>query len=342
MRRLIKILVFGLILSQWVQAQTTPESQYGVPLFSAEVGVVNVTVVALDRNNRPLQPFGKQNFKVEERRAGEKNFREVEFNLDLPERLSLRGGIIMDTSGSTAGQFLYQRDVASEIVKWIIRAVSNSGRGDKFFVAEFYYESLDQNPSQGLFTLKQDWTNNINDLVEAIVRRTKKAAGTSPLFGSVRLAAEKFRTEPGSFANFLIVISDGQNNMSFSGLKDSTYMAQAANLPIYTIGTASHDSNKVDPEFLKNFEQNLKQISQLTGGRFFDLPAQNKLPEIARQILQDLRNQYHLNYKLNPEYNDGDEIEIRVSVGNVGPNGQWRQLSARLLHRKGYRVTKKY
>ncbi|MBI2063755.1 MAG: VWA domain-containing protein [Candidatus Yanofskybacteria bacterium] len=340
MKNLIGILVFGLILSQWARAQAVPVYR-DIPLFSAEVGVVNITVVVLGKNSEPLPRLGKQNFKVEERRVGEKNFSEVEINLDLPEQLPLRGGMIIDTSGSTSEQFLYQLDVASELVKWIIREINDKKRGDRFFVSEFYYEPLDQDPVKGVFTLKQDWTGDINALIGAIIRKTKKAAGVSPLFGSVELATRKFKEElDGNFANFLIVVSDGQNNMPFSSLKGSTFTAQAANLPIYTIGTASHDSNVVDPELRDYFEENLKNISQLTGGRFFDLPKHEKFPEIAAQILTDLRNQYRLSYKLSPDYKDSDEIQIRIQVGSEDKNGKWRQMPAKLLHREGYKVIK--
>lgn len=341
MKLLIKVTVIIFFWSQKILAQTTSiplPTPSDSPLFSAEVDVVNVTVVALNTSGKPLPPLEKQNFKLEESLAGEQNFHEREIKLDLPEQLPLRGGIIIDTSGSTAKQFRYQLDVASELVKWIIKAISDKKRGDKFFVSEFYYENLDKNPERGVFTLKQDWTDDIGILVKAIVRKTKKAAGASPLFGSIELAAQKFKKESGgNFANFLIVISDGQNNMPFSSLKGSSFFAQAVNLPIYTIGTASHD---IDSDLIKDFEENLKQISQLTGGRFFDLPGQNKLPEIAGLILQDLRNQYRLSYNLSPEYKNGDEIKIRVSLGNIGRDGKWQPLPAKLLHRSGYQVIK--
>lgn len=338
MKNLIVILAFGLVFSQSAKPQEISDSPPGAPLFSTEVGLVNVTVVALGRSGESLLRLEKHNFKVEERKVGEKTFREVEINLDLPEQLPLRGGILIDTSGSTAEQFLYQLDVASELVKWIIREISDKKRGDQFFVSEFYYEPLDQNPAKGVFTLKQDWTDDINALVGAIIRETKKAAGGSPLFGSIELSARKFMDEPGNFANFLIVVSDGQNNMPFSDLKNSAYFAQAANLPIYTIGTASHDPTKIDPVIREEFERNLKETSRLTGGRFFDLPSQDKLPEIARQILRDLRNQYHLSYKLNPDYKNGDEIQIKIEVGGKDKNGKWRRTPGKLLHREGYLV----
>ncbi|MBI2669880.1 MAG: VWA domain-containing protein [Candidatus Yanofskybacteria bacterium] len=347
MKNLIGILIFGLVfylgqpyagLVQSAEPQEISNSPPGAPLFSTEVNLVNVSVVLLGRKGEPLPRLGKQNFKVSEKKIGEKNFHEVEINLELPEQLPLRGGITIDTSGSTSEQFLYQLDVASELVKWIIREISDKNRGDKFFVSEFYYEPLDQNPAKGVFTLKQDWTDNINALVRAIIRKTKKAAGGSPLFGSIESASRKFMDEPGNFANFLIVVSDGQNNMPFSGLKNSAYLAQAANLSIYTIGTISHDSTKVDPGIREEFERNLKETSRLTGGRFFDLPRQDKLPEIARRILTDLRNQYHLSYKLNPNYKNGDEIQIRIEIGDRDKDGRWRRMPAKLLHRNGYRV----
>ncbi|MBI2063170.1 MAG: VWA domain-containing protein [Candidatus Yanofskybacteria bacterium] len=340
MKVFIFILTFVSILPWLAKAQVTAEPAYDKPIFSAEVDMVNVTVVALSAGGKPLPQLEKQNFKLEESLAGGQNFRERNIKLDQPEQLPLRGGIIIDTSGSTARQFRYQLDVASELVKWIIKAVGDKKRGDKFFVAEFYYESLDLNPSQGAFTLKQDWSDDSSALVRAIVRKTKKAAGTSPLFGSVRFAAEKFKKEArGNFANFLIIVADGQDNVALADLKESTYRAQAVDLPIYTIGTAKHD---IDSFLLDSYENNLKQISQLTGGRFFDLPEQNKLPEIARQVLQDLRNQYHLSYELSPDYKDGDEVKIRVRVGNVSSDGKWQPLPAKLLHREGYLVTKSH
>ena len=340
MKRLAIILAFGLGFSQYAKTQAASDLPPEPPVFSTEVGVVNISVVVLDKNNKPLPRLNKNNFRVKERRANERYFREIDISLDQPERLSLRGGIILDTSGSTTDQFRYQLDVASEVVKWIIRTINDKNRGDKFFVAEFYYETLDLNPAEGLFTIKQDWTDDVNALVGAIIRKTKKAAGASPLFGGISSAAQKFKNEHGgNFANFLIVIADGQNNLPFSDLKNSTYLAQSVNLPVYTIGTVSH--KKIDPSVVFDFEQNLKQISVLTGGRFFDMPGQDKLPQIAKQILLDLKNQYRLSYKLSSDYKNGDNVRVVIEVGNTDSSGKWRPMAAKLLYGNSYRVIKK-
>lgn len=341
MKLKFSLAIFAILLTTFAGSAQDQSSQQNIfPTFKVEVGIVSIPVVVLDKNGRPLPEADRIKFRVFERKTNERDFQEQKTEVSQPETRPLRGGILIDTSGSAKNQFRYQKDAASEVVKWIVRSITNKNRGDKFFVAEFYYEMLEKNPDKGIFSVKQDWTDEIKPLVAAIARDIKRAAGVSPLFGSIRSAANKFRDSDGRFANFLIVISDGQNNVRLSSLKDAAYGAQAADLPIYTIGTASHTAG-IDRITLTDFENNLKDIAKVTGGRFFDLPDHNRWPSIATQILRDLKNRYHLSYKVDPRYQHNDEVKIRVEVGNYDQNGQWKiRPNARLLHRDGYKVIK--
>lgn len=344
-RACIKIIIIFLILSPLISkpvfSQVLDNQQQDLPTFKTETEIVVVPVVVLDNKGQPLLQTERLVFRLFEKIKNRKNYPEEERELvvDPPENRPLRGGILIDTSGSTIKQFRYQKDISSEIVAYLFRLAAKEEREDKFFVAEFYYESLEENPSAGIFNVKQDWTSNIQELMTAIIKGTRKALGLSPLFGSIQGAADKFMSANGNFSNFLIIVSDGQNNLPFSDLRSSTYLAQSLGLPIYTLGTANH--LQVDPKTLADFEKNLKEIANLTGGRFFDLPNYNKLQAITDQILKDLKNRYHLSYRLDTKYVNGDEVEIRIEVGEYNAMGLWKKRSnVKLLHRNGYRVSK--
>ncbi|MEX1063899.1 MAG: VWA domain-containing protein [Candidatus Paceibacterota bacterium] len=344
MTRTIRLLViFSLFCAPLKLQEHEPEQNFvqDSPVFSVGVELVSVPVVALNRRGRPLGELTKDSFKVYEKRGENGTFIEREIDtFTHSDKLPLRAGVLIDTSGSVQNpeQFRYQKDVASEIVKLIFTPLMTRDRDNKVFVAEFSYESMAANPTGGMFLIKQDWTNNPRTLIRAISRM--KPLGLTPLFISIEQASGKFKEEVGEFATVLIVISDGYNNLPFSSLSSSVSAAQSAHLPVYTIGTTIPSRATWGWEMSEEPKKNLLEIAAGTGGRFFQLPSLKEVIEVASRILSDLDNRYYLEYKLNAEYEKGDNIEIKVEIGSYDKNNRWRSTKAQLLHRSGYIVNK--
>ncbi len=310
-------------------------------IFSVGIDLVSVPVVVLSQRGRPLEPLRYENFKVYEKRGKNGKFIEQEIDTFIhSEKLPLRAGVLIDTSGSVQSpeQFRYQKDVASEIIKLIFAPLINVGRNNKVFVAEFSYESMTANPEESMYLLKQDWTNKPELLIKAI--SGMKSLGLTPLFIGIEKASDKFKEEVGEFSTVLVVISDGYNNLPFSSLSESVSAAQSAHVPVYTIGTAAPSYVSLDWKLPKESKKNLREIAKGTGGRFFYLPSLKEIINVAARILNDLDNRYYLEYKLNPEYQKGDDIRLKVEIGDYDKRGRWRLMKVRLLHRSGYTVNK--
>jgi VWFA-related protein len=96
--------------------------------------------------------------------------------------------------------------------------------------------------------------------------------------------------EPGSVRRALILVSDGDDNYSRAQESDAIKMCQRANTIVYAIST------NVSPSRDKG-DDVLKAISEATGGQAF---YPTKIEDVAigfRNIEQELRSQYSLEYR---------------------------------------------
>ena len=116
----------------------------------------------------------------------------------------------------------------------------------------------------------------------------------------------------------MVIISDGIDIGSRTSLEVAVRQAQTANAIVYSICyPAQHESGC---GYLKN-------LSEPTGGRMFDLGSKRPLAEIFRIIEDELRSQYSLAFVPENTAHDGTfrKLQVRVRRGGL-----------RVQARKGY------
>ena len=167
---------------------------------------------------------------------------------DLP----LQVGLLVDASNSVRDRFKFEQEAAIEFLNAIIRP-----RYDKAFVVGF-----DATPE-----VTQDFTDSTENLSSGV--RMLRAGGGTAMYDALYFACrdkllKQEQTVPVRRA--IILLSDGEDNLSHVTREEAIDMAERAEVIVYTISTnISGMKGKGDKV--------LERIADATGGRaFFPLP----------------------------------------------------------------------
>lgn len=267
-----------------------------------DVELVNVIFSVLDKKGKVITDLTQNEIRVLENDEEQKitNFtREA----DVPLTIAL----LIDTSNSIRAQFKVEQEAAIDFFHTTVRR-----RQDKAMLMSF----------DSTVDILQPFTDNA-DLLTKAVRRLKTGGGTK-MFDAIQAACqEHLKKEPGR-RRVLILIGDGDDNMSFETLDSTLEIAQRADVSIYVIST--NTSGFFGMESPKN-DKILKKLADETGGRAF-FPA--KIDEMAmnfQEISQELRSQYSVAYRSPDRKRDGSFRSIKINAVRK---------DVKLHHRKGY------
>lgn len=134
------------------------------------------------------------------------------------------------------------------------------------------------------------------------------------LFDAVYLVSnEKLRPEVGRKA--IILITDGGDEGSTYKLRDAVEAAQKADAIIYSI-------YYVDRAFYGGYglmfggggEDNLRKMSEETGGRVFTVDKKHTLGDVFKEIQEEMRNQYSIAYTPTNSTRNGEFRKIAIKV----------------------------
>jgi Ca-activated chloride channel homolog len=185
-------------------------------------------------------------------------------------------GIVVDNSGSMRDK----RDRVNQAVLNLIRA-SNSQ--DEIFVVNF---------SQNYY-LDQDFTSDVNLLQTALHQVSTK--GSTALYDAIVASAVHLMNNPRLDKKILLVITDGQDNMSQETLDEAARKLQQVNGPtLYAIGLVGNGmrSGMVGPG-----REALQTLSDRTGGVAYFPDTLDQVNSITKEIAHDVRSQYIVAYK---------------------------------------------
>jgi Ca-activated chloride channel homolog len=191
-------------------------------------------------------------------------------------------GIVIDNSGSMRDK----RDAVNRAVLNLIRA---SNPQDEIFVVNF-----GQN-----YYLDQDFTSDVN-LLQAALHQIS-SAGSTALYDAIVASAVHLKNNPRLDKKVLLVITDGQDNMSQETLQEATRKLQQANGPtLYAIGLTGGGLQNTGREALQH-------LAQGTGGVAYFPETIDQVENITRTLAHDIRSQYSIAYKpknqnVRPEY----------------------------------------
>ncbi len=277
------------------------------------VNLVDVLFTVFNNRNKIVPDLEKEDFKVFDDNVPQ----EIRFfsrQTDLP----LRVGLLLDTSNSIRQRLQFEQQAATDFLFNVIRPDK-----DQAFLMD-----VDDSPE-----VIQPFTADVQHLRDVIVRQ--RAGGGTALYDAVYQGCQELlrSPEPSPAANpdvrrVLVVISDGDDNLSRHSRADALDMAQRAGIVIYTVSTSidwivtdqeTNASKSFNRKYLKNEgDRVLDQFSSDSGGRAFFPYHVEDLAQSFHDIGEELRNQYSLAYVPAGRTSDRKFHSIRITVDQKG------------------------
>src|SRR5579872_1665538 len=264
-----------------------PESSedQGRFVFKKQVQEVVLHATVVDESGRPITSLDRSGFTVLQNGRPETitSFRRE----DVPVAL----GIVVDNSGS-------MRDKRGAVNQALLNLVRASNPQDQVFVVNF-----SQTPY-----LDQDFTSDVNLLQTALHQVSSR--GSTALYDAVVASDVHLRNNPSLDKKVMLVITDGQDNMSRETLQDAMRKLQSSKgATLYAIGIT-------DEGMSRSARQALESLASATGGVAFFPRTLDEVDGITREIAHDIRSQYTLTYNPGPNIGNGYQ---RIQVEARGP-----------------------
>jgi Ca-activated chloride channel homolog len=251
-----------------------------------ELALVNVTVT--DPHDRLVTGLEPDNFRIFENNV------EQEIQYFSSEDVPISIGVIFDLSGSMSNKVGKAKEAALQFFK-------TANPQDEFFLVSFNERA----------EIMSTFTNTVEDLQSRLLSSLPK--GRTALLDGIYLGLSEMRTARNA-KRALLIISDGGDNHSRYNESDIKRLVREADTQLYSVGIFDPlDYRSRTPEEL-NGPTLLSEVTELTGGRAFDVENANELPDIVAKIGVELRNQYILGYHPSNKSHDSRWRKIKIKL----------------------------
>jgi Ca-activated chloride channel family protein len=273
------------------QAQEAPANDQGNTfVFKKQVEEVVLHASVFDDQRRPVTGLDRSAFSVFE--EGQQQTITSFHTEDVPVAI----GIVVDNSGS-------MRDKRDKVNQAVVNLIRASNPQDEVFVVNFSDKPY----------LDQDFTSNAN-LLEAALHQVS-SRGSTALYDAIVASAVHLDNDPRLQKRVLLVITDGQDNMSAETLQEASHRLQRINGPtLYAVGLLGSGLQE-------NGRDALQQLAHSTGGAAYFPATLDQVDNITRTIAHDIRAQYSIAYK--PKNQDSkpsyQSIRVEAHAPGYGP-----------------------
>ena len=271
----------------WAAVILPAGAQPQAPDFRAGVDVVSLSVTVTDLETRFVTDLAPDDFAVYEDGVRQ------EINFFTRTQLPIALALLIDTSASMDEEMATAQEAA-------IGFSQRLGPDDLAEIIDF----------DSRVDVLQGFTNDVDQL-ESAIRRTS-AGGSTSLYNALYISLKDLTRAPLREADVrreaIIVLSDGEDTSSLVSFEEVLELAKRSETAIYSIGLQAEDRRARTGFREADFV--LRQLAQETGGRAFFPDDVNELPDIYRQISDELSSQYSVGY---------------ISA-NPLRNGQWRRI----------------
>ncbi len=258
-------------------------------VFRADSRLVVLYATVVDKDGRLVTGLPKAAFHAYEDGV------EQQIKIFKREDVPVSMGIIIDNSGSMKAK----REKVEAASLALVRA---SNPQDEVFIVNFNDEVYRD----------VDFTSDIRKL-EAGVARIDARGGTAmrdAISQSLSYAKAKGKRDK----KVIVVVTDGNDNMSEVTLEDLLQTVQQRGVLIYAIGLLAEES----PRDVREARHALDAITRATGGEAYYPREVNEVGQIALKVAHDIRSQYIIAYTPTNQVLDGSFRQVRVTVR--GPN----------------------
>jgi Ca-activated chloride channel family protein len=274
------------------------------PPIRVTTGLVHLVITVMDKHHHFVTDLDRSDFKIYENGVQQRiSFFGRETNLPL------RIAVLLDTSNSIRPRLKFEKGAAENFLDDVIR------RGkDMAFLMTF-----DNEPE-----VIQDYTDQLYLLTSAI--QEQRAGGGTALNDAIYMAAKKLEKAPllrGQTPNLrrvIVVISDGNDDLSDHAFSDAVQEAIRAEAVIYTVSTNTQwlsldNPNKPSKYLMGPGDKVLRDLAEQTGGRAFFPYSVDDLAASFMNIGTELRSQYFVAYTpVNPPaIGQYRKIEVRTT-----------------------------
>jgi Ca-activated chloride channel homolog len=281
---------------------TPPEEFNEGEIVRIDTELVTLNVRVIDRNNRPIGDLKETDLHVFEDGV------EQPVSYFTREEVPVSYGLAVDNSGSLRSQLQSVIDAGKTII--------NSNKpGDETFLVRFI-------SSDKIETL-QDFTAN-GELLSDAIDNMYIEGGQTAVIDAVFLSAERVAEYKKGDDNdrrrrALIVVTDGEDRVSFYKQEQLFARLREADVQIYVIGFVGELEK--EGGFIRKSTRDravnlLNKLASETGGRAFFPLSVSELPQIANEIVRDLRTQYVVAYNPTNKSRDGSYRAIKVAVAD--------------------------
>ncbi len=285
----------------------TPGQQKTAPPIQVTTGFVHLVATVTDRRHNFITNLDQGDFKILEDGVPQQ-IKYFGRETDLPLRIAL----LLDTSNSIRQRLQFEQDAAIDFLNSVIRR----GLDDRAFLMTF-----DNEPE-----VIQDYTGDLDLLTKAI--RDQRAGGGTALNDAICMAADKLAKAPmpkgpgPEVRRVLVVISDGDDNLSDHALSDAIEAAIRAEASIYAISTNTEwlttDTDSPRKFHIEAGDKVLEQFAEQSGGRVFYPYRVEDLAQSFMDIGAELRSQYFFAYAPTNSQMNGQYHKIEVDTNRKG------------------------
>lgn len=289
--------------SQNVPAPLAPQE----PPLKVTTGLVHLVVTVTDKHHEFVTDLDKSDFKVLENGTPQ-DIRFFGQETELPLRIAL----LLDTSNSIRPRLEFEKDAAVDFLDKVIRRGQDSA----------FLMTFDNDPQ-----IIQDYTDDRALLASSV--RDQRAGGGTALNDAIFLASQKLlhaplpRTGPSDIRRVIVVISDGDDNLSDHALSDAIDASIRAEAVVFTISTntdwlAIDNPSKPSKYNLDPGDKVLQQYADQTGGHSYFPYSTDDLAESFEAIGTELRSQYFIAYTPSPPPDIGEYRTVDVRTDRKG------------------------
>ena len=303
------IIAVACIIAMGAAGAQPPDTPTQPPAFRAGVDVVSLNVTVTDREGRFVTDLEESSFRIYEDGV------QQDVNFFTKTQLPIALALLIDTSASMDEKMTTAQEAA-------IGFAQRLRPEDLAEIVDF----------DGRVNILQPFTNDVEQLERAIQRTA--AGGSTSLYNAIYIALRELAKAPLRQADLrreaIIVLSDGEDTSSLVSFDEVLELSKRSNTAIFSIGLQSDESRSRTGFREADFV--LRQLAQETGGRAFFPDRIEELPEIYRQISDELSSQYSVGYiSANPLRNgqwrrvivrvDRDAVSARTKQGYYAPRG---------------------